>query len=1049
MISSYGSYPKDFTRLSSENVQQPSSMLIPYADTASAFIGERGASPYFMLLNGKWKFKYTKNLSEVPDKFYSPEYGMDGWDTLPVPSNWQMHGYDVPNYTNIEYPYPLDPPYVPDENPLGLYKMNFNIPDAWLGRRIIISFGGVNSSFTPWVNGERIGYGQGSHMPSEFDITDFVRTGVNMLAVMVYKWCATSYLEDQDFWRLSGIFREVYVYSVPQLHIRDLFIQTLLDEKCEDAVISIKAAVKNYAVAESGTYSLSVILMDQKQGVVFEKKYEDFAVPGSGEEILLNIEEKIQAPVKWTAETPHRYSLLSILKDEHGSLIEVEKVDVGFRKVEIKDSQLLINGVSIKLKGVNHHDTNCDLGHAVSRESMLRDVLMMKRHNINAVRTSHYPNDPYWLELCDRYGLYVIDEADLETHGFGYEDSEYDLSDKPEWEEAFEDRAIRMVERDKNHPSIIIWSLGNESRYGSNHDAMAEWIRSRDDSRPIHYERALYAKVVDIVSVMYPSIEFLEQEGKREDDSRPFFLCEYAHAMGNGPGSLKEYWEIIYKYPRLIGGCIWEWMDHGIRRFTDDGRQWFAYGGDFGDYPNSGNFCLDGLNYPDGKPHSGLIECKKVLEPVKVEAVDLLKGMVKIENRYDFISLEDIAGTWELLADDQVIGQGILPSIRVPAHSSRIYDIPYVLPEHSVNGSEYWLNLHFTLNRSTSWAEKGHQITASQFKIPLEEMSARAVSISVTPKSAYSISATPVSLLPALMMEEDSKCVTIYGNSFRLVFNKFKGIIESYQFKGAELILRGPSENFWRAPTDNDIPVQAKLWEKERLNLLSRRISGIEVEQLCKQAIRIKACTVMASCSLKPLFDTTLVYTVYGNGNVEVKTHVKPRRVIASLPKLGLQLRMPLDFNRFGWYGRGPHENYNDKKESALVGVYRGSVEEQFENYAFPQENGNRCDVRWASLTDQNGIGLLFVGMPDFNFSVSPYSTENLTSAKHTYELVKSNETIVNIDYRQSGLGSASCGPDTMEKYRLKAEEVKFAFIMRPFERNSGSEMNMSKQRFL
>lgn len=1032
MISSYDSFMKDFTRLSSENVQKPSSMLIPYADTTAALIGERGGSPYFMLLNGHWKFKYAENLSKVPEDFYAAGYGTDGWDTLPVPSNWQMHGYDVPNYTNIEYPYPLDPPHVPDDNPLGLYRMDFSIPDTWLGRRIMISFGGVNSAFTLWVNGERIGYGQGSHMPSEFDITDFVKAGKNILAVMVYKWCATSYLEDQDFWRLSGIFREVYVYSVPQLHIRDLFIQTLFDEKCKDAVMSIRAAVKNYASAGSGKYNLSVILMDQKHEVVFEKKYDDFIAPDPGAEILLNVEEKVQAPVKWTAETPYLYSILAILKDESGYVLEVEKVDAGFRKVEILNSQLMINGVSIKIKGVNHHDTNCDLGHAVSRESMLQDILMMKRHNINAVRTSHYPNDPYWLELCDRYGLYVIDEADLETHGFGYEDAEYDLSDKPEWKEAFVDRAIRMVERDKNHPSIIIWSLGNESRYGSNHDAMAEWIRSRDDTRPIHYERALYAKLVDIVSVMYPSIEFLEQEGKREDDPRPFFLCEYAHAMGNGPGNLKEYWDTIYKYPRLIGGCIWEWMDHGIRRFTSDGKQWFAYGGDFGDYPNSGNFCIDGLTYPDGKPHSSLIECKKVLEPVKVKAVDLTKGVIEIENKYDFMSLANIEGTWTLMADDQMIGQGILPELDVHAHSSKSYCIPYELPVYSEHGTEYWLNLDFTLNRSTIWAEKGHPVTMSQLKIPLEEKP---------------MSAIPISQLPALTIDEDGKSVNIYGNSFRLVFDKFKGIIKSYQFTGVELISSGLMENFWRAPTDNDIPVQAKIWEKERLNLLSRRISGIEVERLYKQAIRVKVGTVMASCSLKPLFDTTVIYTVYGNGNVEVKTHVKPRREIASLPKLGLQLRMPLDFNQFAWYGRGPHENYIDKNESALVGVYRGIVEEQFENYAFPQENGNKCDVRWASLTDRNGIGLLFAGMPHFNFSVSHYTTENLTSAKHTYELVKSNETIVNIDYRQSGLGEASCGPDTLEKYRLKAEEVEFAFIIKPFARNSGSEMNISRQK--
>jgi len=585
MISDFGTFPKDFNRLTSENTEKAASMLIPYDDISSAVLDERGSSPYFLLLNGNWMFKYAEDLSKAPEDFFKPEYEAGEWDVIPVPSNWQLHGYDAPNYTNIEYPYPLDPPHVPDKNPVGLYRRLFNIPEAWSNRRILISFGGVNPAFTLWVNGKRVGYGQGSHMPSEFDISDFVRSGENTLAVMVYKWCATSYLEDQDFWRLSGIFREVYVYSVPQLHVRDLYIQPHLDDNYNDAKLSVKATVRNYASAIPGKYSLALMLLNSKHEVVCEKE-SGFCAPEPNQELVIDLSMDVKSPEKWTAETPYLYSVIA-------------KSNTGFRKVEIINSQLMINGVPVKIKGVNHHDTNCDLGHAVSRDSMLRDILMMKQYNINAVRTAHYPNDLYWLELCDKYGLYVIDEADQEAHGFGYEDPEYDLSDKPEWTEVFVDRAIRMVERDKNHPSIIMWSLGNETRYGKNHDAMAEWIRKRDNTRPIHYERAIYAEVVDIVSVMYPSVDALEKEGKRTDDKRPFFMCEYAHSMGNSPGNLKEYWDVIYKYPRLIGGCIWEWMDHGLKRFTDDGREWFAYGGDFGDYPNSGNFCLDGLVGPN------------------------------------------------------------------------------------------------------------------------------------------------------------------------------------------------------------------------------------------------------------------------------------------------------------------------------------------------------------------------------------------------------------------------------------------------------------------
>ncbi len=1032
MISDYGSYSKDFTRLTSENTEKASCIPIPYDSIEAAILGERSSSPFFRLLNGLWDFKYAANLSEVPDNFYGVDFRTDNWGKIPIPSNWQMHGYDVPNYTNIEYPYPLDPPHVPDDNPIGLYRFDFNMPDEWSGRQIIICFGGVNSSFTLWVNGVRIGYGQCSHMPTEFDITAFVQPGKNMLSAMVYKWCATSYLEDQDFWRLSGIFREVYIYSVPQLHIRDVFVKTSFDKKYENAVININTLVKNYYGALPGKYKVSLTLLDQNNCNIFVKEHAVFAAPEPGKSITLSSEHIVINPEKWTAETPYLYSILLVLKDEMGNIIDIIKVRTGFRQVEIKDSQLFVNGVSIKIKGVNRHDTDCDLGHAVSREMMLKDILMMKQHNINTVRASHYPNDPYWLDLCDEYGLYVIDEADLETHGFGYKDPEYDLSDKPEWKDSFVDRAERMVERDKNHPSIIIWSLGNEARYGSNHDQMAEWIRSRDNTRPIHYERAFDAKVVDIVSVMYPNIDYLEKEGKRTDDPRPFFMCEYAHAMGNGPGNLKEYWEAIYKYPRLIGGCVWEWLDHGIRRFTDDGEQWFAYGGDFNDYPNSGNFCIDGLNYPDRTPHSGLIEYKKVLEPVRVEAVDLLKGMIKLENRYDFITLEHLECAWSLMADDKLISQGILSCLDIEPKSVRVFKIPYVLPEYAANGTEYWLKVDFTLSRSFNWADKGYPVTSSQFKIPLD---------------TKPISLIPLSKVPKLCCKIDSKKIYIDGNSFSMVFDKFRGTIEQYKYNGINLISRGLTENFRRAATDNDKPIQAQLWEKERLDRLMRRITSFGVAKKLDNAVQIMVSASIAPISMKPLFESLVTYTVYGTGEIAVKVWIKPKRTIATLPRIGMVLGMPFEFEHFSWYGRGPHENYPDKKESALIGVYKGSVDEQFENYVFPQENGNKCEVRWASLTNTNDMGLLFVGLPEFNISVSHYKVENLAKARHTYELVKCNETIINIDYALSGLGSASCGPDVLDKYKLKPDEIEFSFIIKPFSRNSGTEMYMSKQR--
>jgi beta-galactosidase/beta-glucuronidase len=576
----------------------------------------------------------------------------------------------------VNYPYPVDPPYVPDENPVGLYRRSFELPRAWKDHRIFLTFGGVNAAFYVWVNGQCAGYSQGTHMPSEFDVTAFIRpAGANELAVQVLQWCDGSYLEDQDMWRFSGIFRDVTLSAHAAARIEDVRVRTSLDGDYRDATLDLRVRVKNRGQKQA-LCAVSAQLLDPAGKVVWEQTLEGPPAEARGGESVRQVQARIAAPARWTAETPHLYTLLLALRDGGGAELEAMRVNVGFRQVEVRDGQLRINGVAVKLRGVNRHDTHPQRGHAVTYADMLLDVEQMKRHNINTVRTSHYPNDPRWLDLCDRYGLYVVDEADLETHGFGHGGDWGELAKNPAWRDAFLDRAVRLVERDKNHPSIIFWSLGNESGYGPNHDAMAEWIRAADPTRLVHYESCYDGPATDVRSRMYTGVAELTEQGMRTDDPRPFFLCEYAHAMGTGPGSLRDYWDVIEAHPRLIGGCVWEWADHGIATGVRDGKTAYAYGGDFGDQPNDGNFCIDGLCWPDRTPHSGLLEYKQVIAPVMVEAVDMPRGVLRLTNRYDFLSLDHLAIRWTLEREGQVLAEGTHAPLNIAAHASGTLTLP-------------------------------------------------------------------------------------------------------------------------------------------------------------------------------------------------------------------------------------------------------------------------------------------------------------------------------------------------------------------------------------
>ncbi len=851
----------------------------------------------------------------------------------------------------------------------------------------------------------------------------------NQLTVQVFQWSDGTYMEDQDMFRLSGIFRDVYLLHTPAVRIRDFTVRTDLDSTYRDAQLALQVIIHNTSPAPVSGLKLRARLIDYAGAVVFEKGFAAPSSLASGEETTLHLTQAVDNPLKWSAEEPNLYTLSVTLLSAEGAVIESLANRVGFRKVEIQGVLFMVNGKAIKIHGVNRHDTHPDLGHAVSLELMVNDITLMKRHNVNALRTSHYPNDPRMLDLCDRYGLYVIDEADLETHGFGTYGNISQISDDPQWQDAYLDRAVRMVERDKNHPSIVLWSLGNESGYGCNHDAMSAWIHQADPTRFVHYEGARDAKIVDVVSVMYPTVEGLDAEGRREDDPRPFFMCEYAHAMGNGPGNFKEYWETIRSHPRLMGGCVWEWVDHSVRMHTQSGEEWFAYGGDFGDQPNDGDFCVDGLNFPDRIPYPGLLEHKKIVEPVLVEGVDLAAGKVRITNRNVFISLASLEGAWKIVCGETVIAQGRLPQLDVPAGESREFQLPYRLPQ-AAGAAEYWLVFSFTLAADALWAQRGYELANAQLLLPAAAPARKMIHSSA---------------LPAVRTHPSANRLALEGQDFSLAFNTFTGELDCWTSQGSALIERGPKLQFFRAPTDNDIRIKEE-WFKAGLDKLQQRVTHFGFEQVSDGLVTIDVEVVLASYMLQPAFEANYRYQVFGSGDVLIHTAVKPLRELPDLPRVGLQAYLPGSLDRIRYYGRGPHENYVDRKESALIGVYAGLVKDQSVPYIFPQETGNRSDVRWAALTDIRGQGLYaaaapFAGTPLINLGAIQYTTEDLTRAGHTYDLKPSGYTVLSLDYLNAGLGSNSCGPKPLDQYLIHPQAMEFTVRLRPFNHNAHSGM--------
>ncbi len=1012
--------------------------LMPYPDVETALACDRETSPFFQSLTGPWKFNCVHKPDDRPKDFYKPDFDVSQWAEIPVPSNWEMHGYDHAIYLNIRYPHPTNPPYIAhDYNPVGSYRREFTIPDSWEGRQVFLHFDGVQSAFYVWVNGQMVGYSEDSMTPAEFHVTPYLQKGKNTLAVEVYRWCDGSYLEDQDFIRFSGIHRNVCLFSTPATHIRDFAVRATLDNQYKDGVLMIRPKLATYGKdAELKGWTVEAQLYDSDKKAVLAQPLSiniqrilNEQYPQRDNVRFALMQATVPNVKKWSDETPNLYTLVLALHDASGKIVEAESCRVGFRKVEIKDGQFFVNGRSIRFFGVNRHEHDPDTARAVPVSRMIEDIKLMKSNNINAVRTSHYPNDPRWYDLCDQYGIYLMDEANLETHGVAGL-----LSNLPVWHTAFMERAIRMVERDKNHPSVVWWSLGNESGCGPNHAAMAGWIHDYDPTRPVHYEGAAGDPYdypyVDVISRMYERIPGIIRLATN-NDSRPVVLCEYAHAMGNSVGNLPEYWEAIRAHKRLIGAFVWDWVDQGIRKKSPDGKTFFwAYGGDFGDVPNDDNFCCNGLTQPDRKPNPSLREVKKVYQRIHVTPVDLRAGTFTVENEYDFRSLDFVEGSWELTCDGKVVQEGKLAKLTLAPKQKQPLEVPFRKPDLKA-GSEYWVKVTFALAEAAPWAPRGHIVAWDQFQVPFEIPAAPALALAQ---------------MSPVKFRHEGKTSIVSGEGFTVTVGDNTGAIESWVFKGTELIRSPLIPNFWRAPIDNDdgngMVKRLGAWRKAGAE---RTVLSGETKQVTPQLVRI---TTVATLPVGPNTKYRTTYDIYGSGDIAVEAALEPGTGnIPELPRFGMQMAIPGRYSTVAYLGRGPYENYWDRHTGSAVGLYSSSVEELIHVYTRPQENGNRTDIRWLALTDSDGVGLLAVGMPLLSVSAWPFSMEDLEKAMHINELPRRDFITLNLDYRQMGVGGDdSWGARPHPEYTLPAKPYTYRFRLKPYSKDMGDANTLARQ---
>jgi beta-galactosidase/beta-glucuronidase len=989
-------------------------------------------SDWVQMLNGTWKFNWVPNVADRPMDFYKADFNASSWNDIPVPSNWQMQGYGTPIYTNITYPFDKNPPKIGGKNgnPVGSYIRTFTVPENWDGREIFIHFDGVCSAFYIWVNGQKVGYSQGSRTPAEFNLTKYLKEGDNKIAMQVFRWSDGSYLEDQDGWRLSGIFRDVYLYATPKTQIQDFFVTTDLDDNYKDAIISAKINIKNYdkKIFKNGTVEFKLMNLDGSEVSINGNLSHAISALNSGDSKALIISGKVANPLKWTHETPNLYKVAISLKNSKNEVTQVVACNTGFREIEIKNREVLLNGKPIMFKGVNKVEHHPIHGKMITREWLEKEVLIMKQYNINSIRTAHYPHEPYLYELCDKYGILLVDEANVESHGMRY--GEESLAKDPAWEKAHVQRLRSMIQRDKNHPSVVLWSHGNEAGNGVNFVAMNDEAHRLDSTRPTHYHFANEPISSDVIGGWkrgqneqwqgrYLEVFNLYQYAY-SDDTRPFILNEYAHAMGNAMGNLQEYMEAFEEVDGLIGGHIWDWVDQGILQKTDDGEEWYAYGGDFGDTPNDKNFCLNGIVLPNLGITPKTIEVKRVYQNIGFKLNDK-NGSLTITNKNQHISLAGVTFFWQVLANGKVVKNGSLKA-EVGAGLAENISVP-ITGINFEKEKEYLLNISAKLNDKTDWAEAWHEIAFDQFILNEWNFEPQ---ILVSNKE--------------MTTTQNDDFLEITNDDFTFKFNKKSGAISEYKIAGENIIKQGPQLNVWRAPTDNDGSYfpdgtnkrQCKLWLNAGLKDMEGKLQSFEMTASGSGKTAFVANYQASNNDKTSGFNYTVEYAVFADGHFTMNTKVEPFGELPNLPRLGFQLILDNSFNNFEWYGRGPHESYNDRKVGALIGNYSGTVDEQFTYYVVPQENGNKTDVRWAKLTKANGVGLKVSGNTPLENSVHHFSTEALSNAIHTYDLQKENLTYWNIDYRQGGLGGNSCGPQPLEKYLLKPLPLEFKLTFEP-----------------
>ena len=995
-----------------ENTMPARAYYIPASKRMDNLVEHREESDRMQLLNGTWKFQYFNSIYDIQDSFFEKNYDTENFDEIQVPSVWQMAGYDTHQYTNIRYPFPFDPPYVPQDIPCGAYVHNFEYSRDEKASKAFLNFEGVDSCFYVWINGSYIGYSQVSHMTSEFDVTDVLQDGTNTVAVLVMKWCDGSYLEDQDKFRMSGIFRDVYILKRPKQAISDYHIKT----RIEDMLAKVEIEMKFYS-----PLNVKISIEDRNGAVV--------ALGSIAEEGTAVLE--IASPELWNTENPYLYKL--ILETENEVIVD----HIALRKIEIKDQVIYLNGQKIKFRGVNRHDSDPVTGFTISLEQITTDLTLMKQHNFNAIRSSHYPNAPFFYEMCDKYGFMVIDEADIEAHGpfmiYRKEDTDYNrfkrwnemIADDPAWEEAIVDRVKLMVERDKNRFCIVMWSMGNESAYGCNFEKALEWTKNFDPDRITQYESARYRNYdetydysnLDVYSRMYPALSEI-QEYLDKDGSKPFLLVEYCHSMGNGPGDFEDYFQMIQDNDKMCGGFVWEWCDHAIAHGTaENGKTIYAYGGDHGEEIHDGNFCMDGLVYPDRTVHTGLLEYKNVYRPARVISYNKESGELVLHNYMDFDDLKDyVKISYELTQDGLVISKGILPEFSVAPHGEGKTNLKINVPE---NGKCY-LKLIYHLKKELPLLDEDHILGFDEIEVSKEDTKCKLAEKWI-PKTVVD---------SELQVNENDTQIHIKGREFAYTIDKRTALFTEMKFAGREYLNHPMELNIWRAPTDNDMYIKSE-WKKAHYDKAYTRAYTTEVVQ-GKHGVKITSHASVVAETVQKILDVTITWKIEAAGKIDADIAVTKDDEFPDLPRFGVRMFLDKKLSAVRYFGMGPQESYCDKHQAASHGLYRADVGDLHEDYIRPQENGSHYDCEYVELNNSR-YGIVASAEKAFSFNASYYTQEELEKKTHNYELIESDSVVFCVDYALNGIGSNSCGPVVLDQYRFDDVLFRFQFTLIPY----------------